>query len=263
MRKKTRRDMKTDNVSAVILAAGLGKRLFADRDGEGGRELEPVPKILLEICKRKRILDYQVDLFRNAGVREIVIVGGFKVEFIKDYIQKYNFDIKIVNNEKYRETNNAYSLYLGLQEVKYESVFIANGDCVWNDSLSVILENQDKNKSTVFINSSKFYDDAIKVQTKSDQVVYLSKSVDYKKLISGIATDLYFFDKSGKGLLSSTLSEFIHNSLLINETFETAINLAMENYNLVLNFTNINDYEFIEIDTREDLNVARELFCEK
>ena len=69
---------------AVILAAGVGSRL--------GNIL---PKCLIEFPNKKTILSHQIELLKEIGIKEIVVVVGFKKEIIMEkyphVVYKYNF----------------------------------------------------------------------------------------------------------------------------------------------------------------------------
>ena len=63
---------------AVILAAGRGSRM-----GELTRE---IPKPMVEVCG-KPILRYIVDGLRDAGIRKILVVVGYRKEVVQDHFQ--------------------------------------------------------------------------------------------------------------------------------------------------------------------------------
>ena len=63
---------------AVILAAGRGSRM---------RELtREIPKPMVEVCG-KPILRYIVDGLRDAGIRKILVVVGYRKEVVQDHFQ--------------------------------------------------------------------------------------------------------------------------------------------------------------------------------
>ena len=63
---------------AVILAAGRGSRM--------GDLTENMPKPMVDVCG-KPILRYIVDGLRDAGVRQILVVVGYRKEVVRDHFQ--------------------------------------------------------------------------------------------------------------------------------------------------------------------------------
>ncbi len=114
-------------MKAFILAAGQGKRL------------EPLtsetPKCLLSI-NGSTILEYQLVTLSSVGIKDIVIVAGFRVDKIREAVKRYiimhNLDIrvKIVINKEYDRTNNLYSLWLAREEMT-DDFAVINGDNVF------------------------------------------------------------------------------------------------------------------------------------
>ena len=62
-------------MQAIIMAAGKGSRLGSLTDGK--------PKSFVEI-KKKKLIDYNLDLLRHYGVDEIIIVTGTNVKPLKN-----------------------------------------------------------------------------------------------------------------------------------------------------------------------------------
>lgn len=87
-------------MQAVILAAGLGSRLrpFTNE----------VPKAMVKY-KGQEIIAYQIDTLRDVGIKNIIIVTGYKSEILEKYLS-YKYDnIFIYKNVNFNFTNSAYS----------------------------------------------------------------------------------------------------------------------------------------------------------
>ncbi|MCT8668284.1 NTP transferase domain-containing protein, partial [Glaesserella parasuis] len=109
-------------MKGVILAAGIGSRLRPMTDDK--------PKCLVKVSG-KPMLEYQLDAYRMAGIKDIVIVIGYKGEHIERYCRYINdLNITIIKNEEYEETNNMYSLYLAKEHLQGEPFILNNADLV-------------------------------------------------------------------------------------------------------------------------------------
>lgn len=92
---------------AVILAAGFGSRMMpatADR-----------PKPLVTV-NGVRILDTLLDALVAVGIRDIIVVRGYKKDRFDEIVKKYPF-IKFIDNDRYDKENNISSAILALDEI--------------------------------------------------------------------------------------------------------------------------------------------------
>jgi len=114
-------------IGVVILAAGAGRRLAA---ANGGR-----PKWLTDVGGRS-IADRQLaalELALGAGDC-VVVVSGHRHADVKGWLTERAspLAIRVIDNDRYRERNNWYSLLLGLQYLEGEdwagTVVVLNSD---------------------------------------------------------------------------------------------------------------------------------------
>lgn len=102
-------------MNAIILAAGMGTRL---------RPLtNDIPKCLVPVLGVPMV-EQQIKFLHQAGIRDIILVSGYKAERLDYLIDKYG--VKIVANERFDTCNNIYSLYK-VQKFFGDS-FIIEGD---------------------------------------------------------------------------------------------------------------------------------------
>ena len=123
---------------AIILAAGQGTRL---------RPLTNyVPKGLIKF-RNKSLLDRQIDILREGGIREIFIIGGYKFNLLKD------LQCKLIVNEDFDKTNMVRSLFKAKKLFNDKSdLIISYADILYE--LSVLEKLKEKNGDIV-ISSDK------------------------------------------------------------------------------------------------------------
>ncbi len=92
-------------MKAVILAAGVSRRLLP--------YTKDTPKCLLNLGD-KTIMDYQLSALDQEGVRDIVMVVGYRRDQIMEAARQRfpRMNYTFVTNHRYEETNTAYSLWL-------------------------------------------------------------------------------------------------------------------------------------------------------
>jgi len=112
-------------VIGMVLAAGAGRRLRPDTDA--------LPKALLPVAGETTILDIVVRNLAAVGLTEVVIVVGFAADLVADRVggmeRDYGVAIELVHNERAKDWNNAYSLWLA-REYFGRGAMLVNGDTV-------------------------------------------------------------------------------------------------------------------------------------
>lgn len=100
------RPYKVDN--AIIMAAGMGTHFVP-------ATLEK-PKGLL-VVKNEVLIERQIEQLQEAGIKEIVIVLGYKKEAFF-YLESKFEGLKIIINPEYNTKNNTHTLYLAQDYIK-------------------------------------------------------------------------------------------------------------------------------------------------
>ena len=108
-------------MKGVILAAGDGSRLVP--------LTLSCPKPLVPVLGRP-LLDYTVEAFVEAGIRELVLVVGYKVKMIRQYVgdgSRYRVSVEYAFNPDY-QLGNALSVYAAREAVEDEPFVLAMSD---------------------------------------------------------------------------------------------------------------------------------------
>lgn len=108
-----------EKITAVIAAAGFEKHLLP--------LIQDKPKCLLDI-KGKTILDRQVAALNDCGIKDIVLVRGYR----KDAITLPN--IRYYDNDRYEETGELYSLFCAERELQGRCI-LSYGDIIYDEAV--------------------------------------------------------------------------------------------------------------------------------
>ncbi len=131
-------------MKAIILAAGYGNRMrpFTDR----------THKTLLTVGG-ETILSRIIDGLVDNNVRDIVMVTGFAADTIQEYLESNYSDVNFsyVHNEKYRETNNIFSLAMAFDAIEIDSeVIIIESDLLYHSEIiTQLIDNPHPNVALV------------------------------------------------------------------------------------------------------------------
>jgi choline kinase len=105
----------------VILAAGMAKRLRPLTDEK--------PKCLLEVGG-KTLLQRTVDAMISAGIKEFVVVTGYRENMIREFLTaRYpQYTINFIDNPDYEHNNNIFSLWLTMEKLHGTEVLLMDSD---------------------------------------------------------------------------------------------------------------------------------------
>ena len=223
----------------IILAAGIGSRLG-----------NPFPKPLTPLNGGKSIMETQIqNLSEHFNKHDISVVVGFKKELI---MEKFP-DLTYIYNQYFDATNTSKSLLKALQKNRNEDVLWLNGDVVFDSELlQVIKQEIGKKESFVSVNHSRVAEEEVKYTLKEGYVHELSKQV---KNGLGEAVGINYISQKDLPVLVSQLENCDDN-----DYFERGIELAIQNIGIKVKAVDISQFRCMEIDFKEDLDQANNLF---
>ena len=223
----------------IILAAGIGSRLG-----------NPFPKPLTPLNGGKSIMETQIqNLSEHFNKHDISVVVGFKKELI---MEKFP-DLTYIYNQYFDATNTSKSLLKALQKNRNEDVLWLNGDVVFDSELlQVIKQEIGKKESFVSVNHSRVAEEEVKYTLKEGYVHELSKQV---KNGLGEAVGINYISQKDLPVPVSQLENCDDN-----DYFERGIELAIQNDGIKVKAVDISQFRCMEIDFKEDLDQANNLF---
>lgn len=222
---------------AVILAAGVGSRLG-----------NPFPKSLSVLPGGERILGRQIRIMREAGIREITVVVGFKKELIMEEYPEVDY----CYNPVFYLTNTCKSLLRGLEYLD-EDVIWTNGDVVFDAaSIEQLLK---VSGSCVLVDKSECGEEEVKYKTGPH-----GKITEISKLVQNGEGEAVGINKIARADLPMFVEAL--RQCEDSDYFERGIELSIAQ-GAEFTALDISEYRCIEVDFEEDLIRARELFSEE
>ena len=116
-------------MKAIILAAGYGNRMRPLTDN--------LHKTLLSVSG-KTIIGGIVDGLVDNGIRDIVVVTGYRDKELSGWLSSAypHLSIQYVHNERYRETNNIYSMALAFEQtIIDDDIVLIESDLIYEPSV--------------------------------------------------------------------------------------------------------------------------------
>lgn len=236
-------------MQAVILAAGMATRLRPLTD--------ETPKCLL-LLDEKPILYYMLKNLLDNGIDELVMVTGFQREKLENYVKSNFPQIKaeFIYNERYDETNNAYSLLLAKNAVKKDFILL-DSDILFHPKIIELLKKSEQ-LPVLAVERHACGEEEIKVTVDEKlRIGEISKEVQ-TKLAWGESVGIELFDEKSKDVLFEMLEKRIAGEKRENEFYEASFQEMIEK-GQDFYVIDISDYPAMEIDFQEDFEKAREL----
>lgn len=235
-------------MKAVILAAGLGTRLRPITD--------KVPKCMVPVngvC----IIDKQISNLLKSGVSEIIVVAGYKSNILREHLKKYDF-IKIVDNVRYAETNNMYSLYLAYQYINDSEFLLMNSDVYFDANIiEGLLKTEWNGKSLIACDKNGYIEESMKIMTNDQGIIkHISKKISELEYYA-VSIDVYKLNRQA----SKTLLDQIKNTIEVKKDENSWTEVALDGIFTQCNFMPYSiKGRWFEIDDHDDLHKAEEIF---
>lgn len=242
-------------MKAIILAAGIGSRLRPITNSK--------PKCLVTSAG-KNILQYQLDAYKKAGIKDLCIVVGYEGGAIVEYCKHiHDFNITIIENEQYENTNNMYSLYLAREFVSDSEFILNNADLTVEDDIIQQLID-DEREDLIAVDTSMFNDESMKVSvnTVTGVINDISKQIIEAKS-SGCSIDFYKFSKSSGRVFIDEVTRIVEEEENLKDWTEVAMQRLFQKNMLQFYIKDISGTSWVEIDNYDDLALSDKIFSQK
>jgi HAD superfamily hydrolase (TIGR01450 family) len=242
---------KNNSFIGVILAAGLGSRL---------RPLtNKIPKCLIKTAG-KEILQYQIDSYVKAGIKKLIIITGYESSQIKNFVKNNkDLNIKLIVNDDYEVTNNMYSFYLAIKEIKGKPFILNNADLAIDKNIIGSILNH-PSESGVAIDNSFFSKESMKVIVNlKGYISDISKKIS-KMNSNGNSIDFYKFSKKDGQIFIKEVKKIIEKEKNFKDWTEVALQRLFKLQILKFKGINIFGKNWVEIDNYEDLAISDRKF---
>ncbi len=232
-------------MKALILAAGIGKRLKSN-----------IPKILLKIGS-KSLLERHIENLLNLGIKNIGIVIGYKSNQLRNFIKKIDRkkNIKIFKNSSYK-LGSIVSLVSASNFFYIKgNLILMDGDVLYDKKILKKLFNSKKKNCLIIDKKFEKGQEPVKVCIKNNKIIDFGKNVNQDFDYQGESVGFFkFSNKSSLKLLQQSRKIMKSNKNLM---YEEAIQKIIKEKKIRMNFENITNLPWIEIDFKKDLILAK------
>lgn len=245
-------------MQAVILAAGMGKRL-KNLTRNNTKCMVEVNGITL-IERALRILE-------RKGLSRIVLVVGYEGQKLMEYINSLNIStpVHFINNSVYHKTNNIYSLALAKDYLVSEDTLILESDLIFEEAVIDVLLG-DKRDTLALVDKFESWMDGTCMVLDDDDCIcdfvpgkYLkfSEKEKYYKTVN-----IYKFSQHFSKNTYVPFLEAYETAMGNNEYYESVIKLIALLDTKEIRAKRLEGQTWYEIDDIQDLDIASSLFAE-
>lgn len=245
-------------MQAVILAAGMGKRL---------KELtKDRTKCMVEV-NGVTLIDRMLHQIEAHKLSRIVIVVGYEGEKLIDYIETLDIKTPItyINNPIYDKTNNIYSLALAKDYLCSDDTLLFESDIIVEDSVIDLLLN-DKRETLALVDKYESWMDGTCVKLRDDDSIEAFVS---RKGFKFNETNEYFktvnIYKFSRGFSQTHYVPFLDaysKALGNNEYYEQVLRVITMLDEPAIRAKRLDGHLWYEIDDIQDLDIASSMFAD-
>lgn len=237
---------------AIILSAGQGSRLLP--------HTENTPKALIDLSGRS-MLEWQLLALEAAGVREAVVVTGFRDEKIDRAVERNApplLRVRTLFNPFFKLADNLASCWLARAELSAGPCLILNGDTLFEPEIARRLLSAPPAPITVTIDRKGAYDaDDMKVCTQGTQLKAIGKKLTAEET-NGESIGFLRFEPAGAASFVAEIERTMRTPEGPGLWYLSAIH-RLANAGVDVRVASIEGLEWGELDFPVDLERNREI----
>jgi len=205
---------------------------------------------LLEISG-KPIIKHQIDEIKKLGIKDVVLVCGYRMNDIKNYLGnsvKYRF------NPFYDSTNSVVSLWLA-KDLLDDDIIVINSDVIFEAS---ILDDLRKKPADICVALSKKWNvnKGYKVRLNGENVVEMAMGI-FPEKIGGEYAGIIKLSKNCLSVFISTLDDYMEEKKF-GAWYEDAV-VETINRGIKASYSAVDGKKWYEIDTPQEFIETRKL----
>ena len=244
-------------MQAVILAAGMGKRL--------GEYTHDNTKCMVEVNGVK-LIDRTLSCLHGINVSRVILVVGYKGQNVKDHVGTdfHGTPIVYVENPVYDKTNNIYSLYLAKDYMVEEDTILLESDLIYEPQVLKKLLAEDY-PNIALVDKYENWMDGTVVTIDEDR--HITQFIDkdhfkYEDVKSYYKTvNIYKFSKEFSAKYYIPFLAAYCSALGNNEYYEQVLRVILHLHNAPLKALPLSGEAWYEIDDVQDLDIASGMFA--
>ncbi len=250
-----------DSMQAIILAAGMGRRL--------GALTSENTKCMVKV-NGVRLIDRLLGQLATLQLKRVIIVVGYQGQKLIDHVKEWNKEngglkIEFFENPIYDKTNNIYSLSIVKDQLQKDDTLLIESDLIFSDRLfPMILENPCPNLALVAKYESWMDGTMVRLDEDLHIVNFISKDAfDYADVDSYYKTvNIYKFSREFLQHQYVPFLDAYTKAVGNNEYYENVLRIISMLNSHHIKALPIGQEKWYEIDDKQDLDIAEAIFAD-
>ncbi len=245
-------------MQAIILAAGMGKRLGALTRNNTKCMIQVNGVTLIERMMR------QLDRL-SPSLEKIVIVTGYEGEKLKTFLSRLDIStpVEYVDNPLYASTNNIYSLYLAKEHLLQDDTLLFESDLIFEDSVIDALLRHPYPSLALVAKFESWMDGTVVTLDEDDNIRQFipGSKFSYKKKTEYFKTvNIYKFSREFSRTHYVPFLTAYSKALGNNEYYEQVLRVIALLDKPEIKALRLGGEAWYEIDDIQDLDIAASIF---
>ncbi len=234
-------------MTAIIMVAGVGSRLK--------KQVKHLPKCLLAFGG-ETILSRNVRLLGEHGVKEIIVVAGYRAALVKEELGD---TARCIVNPFFRVTNSLASLWFAHQQMDlYDDLLIFNGDVIYEPQVLEVALSAEK-PVTMLIDTSVVELADYRLSIEGDHVVNQGKSLRDEQT-SGEYVGVVAMHKEFVPMYLARVRDLVAQRERYDMWWEEALFEIRDEFRVKINVVDVNGLFWAEADYIEDIERIEQWF---
>ena len=251
MRKETK-----NNMQAIILAAGMGRRL---------KELTQNNTKCMVKVNGVTLIERLLSQLEKYELSRIVIVVGYEGQKLVDYIATLGVKtpIQYVENPIYNKTNNIYSLALAKDYLCEQDTLLFESDLIFEDAVIDAIVNDPRPSLALVDKYESWMDGTCVTLNEQDEITSFvpGKHFDFKRIDEYYKTvNIYKFDKEFSRTHYVPFLDAYSKAMGNNEYYEQVLRIITMLDDPEIKAKRLSGEKWYEIDDIQDLDIATSMF---
>lgn len=244
-------------MQAIILAAGMGKRLKALTAHN--------TKCMIEV-NGITLIERTLSQLDTLGLNRIIIVAGYEGDKLKTFVGDLNVltPIEYVDNPDYDKTNNIYSLSLAKDYLLEDDTLLLESDIIFEDGvLESLLEDSRPTLALVDKYESWMDGTVVKLDSEDNITAFIpGKQFQFSDIPSYYKTvNIYRFSQEFSRTHYVPFLDAYSKALGNNEYYEQVLRVITLLDDSTVKAKRLEGQRWYEIDDLQDLDIAETIFA--
>jgi histidinol-phosphate/aromatic aminotransferase/cobyric acid decarboxylase-like protein/GTP:adenosylcobinamide-phosphate guanylyltransferase len=246
-------------MQAIILAAGLGKRL---------KELTSDNTKCMIKVNGTTLIERMLSQLSKIHLKRIIIVVGYKGKKLMEFIDELHCSVPIefIENPIYDKTNNIYSLALASSSLLEDDTLLLESDIIFEDAILKLLVD-DPRPSLALVDKYESWMDGTVVTLGDDDSIRSfipGRKLDFSSVDAYFKTvNIYKFSKKFSTESYVPFLRAYQSALGCNEYYEQVLRVITMLDDCELKAKRLSGQLWYEIDDIQDLDIASSMFTSR